>query len=494
MLPSWTRQWWLVVTALLAVVSTAAGQGRHLKVPGDHSTIESAILAAAAGDVIEVAAGLYRENITLKAGVTLRGKSAKTTIVHGDYAAPVLTIVDADKATVARMTFEHSKPDKPQKTGDAAILIEAKGATLQDIHVRNGVGPGIRVDGGSVVMEKVDVRSCAGAGVWVLGARSEIRSSVFAFNSGSGIRVEKGSELVAKKVSVESNTGTGIDVDGEGASVRLEDITARQNGDRGIRVAGAAAHILRPQLIANGTEGLVANDSPRFDVVGGSLKGNGRGGLWMGNGTIATITGIACIGNETYGVTVRGEGTQAVLSKITATDNKAHGIMISSQAKAEVEDCICARNAWAGISGTGKGTEVTFTSNTCNENVMHGLSVAKEATGTLTDNVAENNKLNGITVVAKARVKLVKNRANENEMHGLQVREAGTAELERNTFDKNDKSGIEVRGRGSEIKLKRNRCRRNLEYGVRFVDGAAGFKIGRDNEISKNRKGRVRMR
>ena len=100
----------------------------------------------------------------------------------------------------------------------------------------------------------------------------------------------------------------------------------------------------------------------------------------------------------------------------------------------------------------------------------------------------------GRLLFSKAEAQLTRNRSEGNGHNGLQVWKAGKAVLERNTFDDNSQNGIEVHGPGSTIKLKRNRCRGNAFYGIRFVSGAPGFKVGRDNELKKNRKGRVRMK
>ena len=53
---------------LLATKLSAA----TLRVPAEHARIQSAVDAAKAGDTVLVAAGTYRERVTLKAGVTLR--------------------------------------------------------------------------------------------------------------------------------------------------------------------------------------------------------------------------------------------------------------------------------------------------------------------------------------------------------------------------------------------------------------------------------------
>lgn len=55
-----------------------------LNVPGEFDTIQKAIDAAVAGDVVRVAAGVYKENIVMKDGVSVIGEHPETTILDGD--------------------------------------------------------------------------------------------------------------------------------------------------------------------------------------------------------------------------------------------------------------------------------------------------------------------------------------------------------------------------------------------------------------------------
>jgi len=52
-------------------------------VPGDADTIQAGIDAAAMDDIVQVAAGDYTENLTLKAGVLLIGAGIDQTVLHG---------------------------------------------------------------------------------------------------------------------------------------------------------------------------------------------------------------------------------------------------------------------------------------------------------------------------------------------------------------------------------------------------------------------------
>lgn len=72
--------------ALSAFRPSDEGQKRNvvLKVPAEFDTVQKAINAALPGDVVSVAAGEYKENITMRNGVSVVGERAETTILNGD--------------------------------------------------------------------------------------------------------------------------------------------------------------------------------------------------------------------------------------------------------------------------------------------------------------------------------------------------------------------------------------------------------------------------
>ncbi|HXQ39217.1 MAG TPA: hypothetical protein VN843_34780, partial [Anaerolineales bacterium] len=71
-----------IFIAVIAVIGVRAIQvlrqaatGAVIKVPGDYPTIQAAIDAAKPGDIIQVSAGLYNENVSLNKPVTLVGET-----------------------------------------------------------------------------------------------------------------------------------------------------------------------------------------------------------------------------------------------------------------------------------------------------------------------------------------------------------------------------------------------------------------------------------
>jgi hypothetical protein len=64
------------VSLLFAIIAAftliSANPCFSISVPGDYPTIQAAIDASSYGDTVQVAAGTYNEDITLKSGVTVQ--------------------------------------------------------------------------------------------------------------------------------------------------------------------------------------------------------------------------------------------------------------------------------------------------------------------------------------------------------------------------------------------------------------------------------------
>jgi len=74
----------------LFMLSASTVQAAVLNVPGKYATIQSAIDDANAGDTVQVAAGVYFGNISLKNGVTVQGSGAETCTIKGNGTSSVV--------------------------------------------------------------------------------------------------------------------------------------------------------------------------------------------------------------------------------------------------------------------------------------------------------------------------------------------------------------------------------------------------------------------
>jgi hypothetical protein len=82
--------WFLAVGIITAVVWTVDDDDPA----ADFSSVQAAINAASAGDVVQVACGTYNENIQIKNGVSVIGADPRCVILDGGAAGSVVTFVD----------------------------------------------------------------------------------------------------------------------------------------------------------------------------------------------------------------------------------------------------------------------------------------------------------------------------------------------------------------------------------------------------------------
>ncbi|MBN2686505.1 MAG: right-handed parallel beta-helix repeat-containing protein [Pontiellaceae bacterium] len=79
-------------------------QGASFVVPRDYATIQAAINAATAGDVIQINAGTYNEAVTINKAVTLMGVSADSVFINGQHQNIPVTISGNGGVTLQNIT------------------------------------------------------------------------------------------------------------------------------------------------------------------------------------------------------------------------------------------------------------------------------------------------------------------------------------------------------------------------------------------------------
>jgi len=103
----------MLVLLTISIVSLAfniqPAKARTITVPDDYPTIQEAVNAASPGDTIEVAPGVYYENILVtKDGLTLLGSGADVTIIDGQDKYNVVYAYEITSFTIEGFTIRNS--------------------------------------------------------------------------------------------------------------------------------------------------------------------------------------------------------------------------------------------------------------------------------------------------------------------------------------------------------------------------------------------------
>ena len=99
----------LILIVLSAVMPAGFALATVYHVPGQYSTIQTAVNVCGAGDTVMVAPGTYVENIQMREGVNLIGSGAENTIIDGGGAADVITAYQVNTVLIEGFAVQNSQ-------------------------------------------------------------------------------------------------------------------------------------------------------------------------------------------------------------------------------------------------------------------------------------------------------------------------------------------------------------------------------------------------
>jgi hypothetical protein len=146
----------LLTVVAVSLMCASSAVSATLNVPGDYSTIQEAIDAAAnQGDTIQVAAGTYPENLVWETkSIALVGAGADVTIVDGSSSGSCLVMRNVpDTARVEGFTFTGgtgipTNPAQPEITSGGGLFLEFSSPVM----TRNTISGNSAQFGGGLVL------------------------------------------------------------------------------------------------------------------------------------------------------------------------------------------------------------------------------------------------------------------------------------------------------------------------------------------------------
>jgi parallel beta-helix repeat protein len=411
------------LSAAVLLLATAPLRADTLKVPSQFETIQAAVDAAVAGDVVQVAKGIYDENVVVStSGITLKGKGAT---IDGRILGNCLAI-NANDVTVESLTLINGAgeplPDGGTTGGVQAI---GTGITLSKLTVHDFGTFGIQLQGtGTVTGCKVDTGHGDGIDVitgdivsdpiTVISKNKVSRCDVGIFASGGVFLIEKNTIDVCKEVGMDVEVGSGtrgvpaaqttiskntirlalsvgLEVDQElikSPGVLVENNTLELNA-HGCHLVGFSITAEGNTIQDNVLDGLVLEGS-NCTLTKNKVKDSGLLGIIVGSagatdGTSAptganTLDQNTVQGNAGDGVLVISSGNTVTGS--TVKDNGGDGIQVVLTADDnQITDNKVLDNAHEGIDNSGLNT--TIADNTCKGSGGADLAGAGDGAGTV---------------------------------------------------------------------------------------------------------------
>ena len=267
----------LLLTVLALQAAPARVGARTLSVPGDASTIASAVAQAQHGDLILVACGTYREHdIVLKAGIKLWSGTLQPdcTIIDAGGRGRIFDLADADSTTaIVGLTLRGGRAHGDGLSGcGGAIRLQRASPKLSNCRIIDcsaRLGGGIYADDGSApLIQKTEFRgdqaAAAGGGLyWSAVEAGRITDSHFEDNAalrGAGMYVVAAEDLPLTRCvfvfNVAANAGGALFLDQASPLLRNALLVQNWGGLSGgaIACSDAAPHLINSTLCDNGAE------------------------------------------------------------------------------------------------------------------------------------------------------------------------------------------------------------------------------------------------
>jgi parallel beta-helix repeat protein len=374
----------------------------------DFAQIQTAIDTVPSGTVIEVKAGMYTENLTIrnKQDLTLHGVGRDQVTLDGSAGVaaqkPGILIENSKKITIRGLTIVKSR--RGMHAINSADLVIAdnvfKDNIRQGIYMEKSEAQII----GNVIQDTQPDRSdrggAHGQGINLNPGKAVIRENTISGSWHFGILVQVGAQVTIQKNTISGNgkSGRGVDDSGTGnvggiavispkTTATIEDNTIADNRKFGVWVAShgapAVATLARNRITGTKKDiddkngiGLSVAENGKATLMEDVITGNQDAGIVVTDSASVTVEKGTINENDLYGVYATFNASIA-LRQTTVSSNKATGIQIGATdvadeaVQAEVSGSTVQKNGQCGVfvDGDIPSGNVTGQGNTISENV-----------------------------------------------------------------------------------------------------------------------------
>jgi parallel beta-helix repeat protein len=515
--------------ALAALVVGQPPSGRTITVcPSgcQFTKIQDAINAAAAGDTIEVQAGTYVENLTIKdkQNLTLQGAGRDVVILDGSPGwpqqeiVPGILILNSRNVTVRGMKIINSRRGLSAENSTALTIAENSFENNWRQAILLGRSEA-QITGNQIRGTQPDRDGYHGQGINLFDqAKAVIMDNTITDNGDCGIRLyDAGCQASGGNNTVQNNKGGDLcghvpltllaqpPPEGtlEAVSVPADVPTIREAVDKvkagGTIIVKAGTYQEQVQIYKSVT---IRGDGPDLTV----LKAPGPDWVALNIATDqieVTIEGLTVSGGK-FGVKIATGpiGTVSLRDvKMVSSSLSGAGFWIFDQATAMLEQVSVSWNEDLGLEIDSQA-QVTIRGSTIANNAYVGIYIGDSASATIINSRIAETRLvgqvggQGIRAEGNSKVVIQNSIIERNAGVGFMIRQDGQAVLTNNTIADNRGHGISVgdiryRNETVQAEISNNTIKNNEQCGV-YTDNDAGIKItGQGNTISGNKRGNL---
>jgi nitrous oxidase accessory protein NosD len=270
------------------------------------ATIQAAIGKSNQGDIVQVLAGTYAENIVIDRDVQLRGTNSSTTVIDGGLVATVVSVNEGLFVEVANLTIQHGA----SHTGGG--IYNRGNLTVHDcviaLNTAEYYGGGV-YNAGTLTLATTEIHdnssAVIGGGILSYGT-IKIEASSIHHNTasyGGGVYLESSEATLASGTVLFANTPSGLKQYWSGRTT-IQDSTVRENQGAGIDLEGpyAEMNILRSTVNANSGHGVANGPGGTMTITNSTISGNGGNGVDINGGNSLSINSSTVAYNTGMGL------------------------------------------------------------------------------------------------------------------------------------------------------------------------------------------------
>ena len=285
-----------------------------------YCTIQAAVTAAASGDTINIASGLYSENVVATSkGLTLVGEDVETTIIDGGNTSYVVFF---DSASSEDVSLQNLTLRNGQEVNGGGFFMNQGNVGIDNCEIINneattGVGGGIALATGTLNISNSNIAynvatTGAAGGIYFANGTLNINDSTINYNeapTGAGIYHTMGESNITNSEISFNDAGTGA-IGGMGHGTGTLTITNSQINDNEAGIVGG---------LYKSNDDLVMESS---EVNNNFANASDTGGMYLIGG-ISTITNSTIDGNEAVGESgaILHEGAELNIINSTVSNN-----------------------------------------------------------------------------------------------------------------------------------------------------------------------------
>lgn len=417
----------------------------HVQGLGYFTSISDAIMAAAPGQRITVAPGLYTECLVLDKPIEIAGEGGQGQVIvqSGNGSSIVMATTTA---TVHGLTLRCTAG---QHGVDVCGIDIPQGAlVLNECDITSDTSVGVRIcEAGNPTITGCTIHDCDGPGIMVHDHGQGTIENCDIFGNGlSNITIRDSGNATLTNCTIHHSRGCGILFPTAGRGT-IERCDIFDNEMSNVAIAWESDPVLKDCSIRGSKEfGVVVHDHGQGTLENCDIFNNEGCNVALTQGSNPTFTHCAIYDSESSGVVIRefaqgtfedcdifgnalsnvgiDHGGNPIMKRCTIHDGQDCGVVVTGYSQGIWEDCDMIGHRRSGVAITHGGVP-TIRGCTIRANKEHGVFVLERSAGILEDCDISANDMCGVEIRERGEATLLNCRINGNAEFAVRSGESG---------------------------------------------------------------------